>query len=271
MEDFKKMFFDNQKKIIYLIEIIVFLLGVLLITLGSENQIHYLEHIGILMSSTIAIAFLYETWIKHGDRKLFMSDLQALIQKEIHAIKTQDILEKGRRPLQHKIEFISAAKSEVIELGEKLNKFSENFTSESTHAYKNHFIKLLQSGVTIKCIICDPHSQPLISYCKQTVACEDELNIKNINETITKLLKIKKELKRYGTIEIYKYKGILKYHMSGVDIDTEGGKMYVSNYLNGIKRSDCPGFEIYKVHNPNTFKKYKDSFEQIMENCKEII
>jgi len=124
---------------------------------------------------------------------------------------------------------------------------------------------LLKSGVIIKCIICDPGSKIVNEYSKSVLNQKNELPIESIEDSISKLKKIQEELNGYsGKIMIYKYSGIMKFHLSSVDIDEDNGKMYISNYLNGVSRADCPGFEIYKKYNPDAYKQYKIAYDNIM-------
>ncbi len=92
------------------------------------------------------------------------------------------------------MEFITPARKEVIELGEKLNTFSANFTTEKDKDFKDHIKQLLKSGINIKCIICDPDSESVISYSKHIVDPTNTLSITEIKESISRLTKIREEL-----------------------------------------------------------------------------
>jgi hypothetical protein len=232
----------------------------------SEPGWTFVEHIGIFFSATISVTLLYEIIVKRAERKIFLHDIQNIVRDEL-----RNSFHVGRKSTEQKIKFISVARKEVIEMGEKLNSFSSYFISRSEHDFKNHIKKLLDSGITLKCILCNPDSEAVIAYSKSNTLEETPVLVDGIRESIDKLKKVRDEFRNCsGKIEIYLYDGVMKFHMSGVDIKEANGKMFISTYLNGVSRSNCPGFDVYNEQKPKEFRQYLASYNYIIAHSKLI-
>lgn len=62
----------------------------------------------------------------------------------------------GRPSIEEKVQFMSSAKAEVIEVGIGLTTFAKYFTGQKPKEFSDHIARLLQRGVSIKCLAADP-------------------------------------------------------------------------------------------------------------------
>ncbi|MBL7828867.1 MAG: hypothetical protein JNJ57_19690 [Saprospiraceae bacterium] len=196
------------------------------------------------------------------------------------AIMTPDqpdiqIFSNGRITVQQKTEFIAEARKEVIEVGARLNSFSSYFFSQNESEYKNHIIALLKKGVHIRSYLLDPVSKEAMMYFNdraEVLPLEKE-SIEDMKKIIYKLKLVQAEFRKMnlaGNFEIYTYKHIPFSQFLIVDGAEVGGKMMMSHYLYGIKRADCPVFEISRANHSRLFKKYWESVQLFLRNAQRL-
>lgn len=184
--------------------------------------------------------------------------------------------EYGRVPVETKTGFIRGAQEEVIEVGIRLNTFTNNFISQNEEAYRGHILALLQRGVTVKGYLLDPDSQEARLYFDdRTRAQNSEKNgINSIKNIIEQLRGIAAELNTAdlpGKFEIYQYKHVPFAFFYAVDGHLEHGKMMVAPYLYGIRRANCPVMEFHKKDHPILFKRYWESLRSFIQDAKQLI
>jgi hypothetical protein len=183
--------------------------------------------------------------------------------------------ENGRVLLQEKTKFIAEARKDVLEIGVRLNSYTNYFMSQSEKVFKAHIVELLRKGVSIKSYLLDPNSQEARIYfddrAKVQTFEKDALSETKRNIERLKVLCAEFEaMKLAGTFEIYLYRHIPFSHVLVVDSKMEGAKMMVSNYLYGIKRADCPVMEFSKNDHPQLFSKYWESSQHFVHGAVKI-
>ncbi len=175
----------------------------------------------------------------------------------------------GRRSITKKAQFMSAAQEEVIELGLRLRNFTYYFTDRNTKQYKSHIVKLLNKGVNLKCYTADFEEANTKIYFEDR-AKFDKRELKKFNrmsevvEELEEVIKELREQKLEGNMTLHTYTCLPHMHCLIIDGDSPEGKMLVSHYMYGIKRSEIPVIEISKKENPDLFSKYWQSAQQII-------
>lgn len=204
----------------------------------------------------------------HDDKKeLFEIANKTQGLKNLLNISLQ-VTEEGRLSIDDKVSFILNAKNEVIEIGNRLREFTSYFYSRNPVEFKNHVLALLKNGVKLKCYALDSRwaldNLPINSK-------EEKKYFEEIPETLNKLLEFKKEVSDKnlsGSVEIFIYQHVPLFHVQCTDGDSAEGRMTVSNYLFGIKRSQCPVIQFSKQSNPTMFSTYWESIQNIVKTSK---
>lgn len=181
----------------------------------------------------------------------------------------------GRVSLSQKTGFINDAQREIIEVGIRLNSFSNYFVSQNDRAYKAHIIAALGRGVNIKGYLLDPNSNEALLYFndRALVQATEKESIEEIKKVIARFKNICAELaalKLPGSFEIYSYKHIPYNLFLAVDGGTGFGKMMVSPYLYGVSRANCPVLEFTQQDQPDLYKKYWDSMQLFLQGAKKL-
>ena len=215
---------------------------------------------GTFLAAAIAIPFIYERFLKVEDHRLFISDLEEVLDTKLATYgshqKALHIFELGRMPIHEKVTFFQNANSEVIEFGLSLSTLTGFFEQRPIHEYKKPVMELLQKGVQFKCSVLDPDSQIATIYAQD----RGEVNlIDSIRASVTKLSQLRDEFKSYGlagTFEIKTYSHFPYCYVLLVDPQQADGRAYISHYMHATKRADTPIIEVHKASNPVLFEKY---------------
>lgn len=182
----------------------------------------------------------------------------------------------GRVSIEEKVNFIAAAKQEVVEVGVRLNTFSNYFITQNEQAYKMHIVDLLLQGVNIKGYLLDPDSQEARMYFddRARIQPSEKDSIGDIKKTIERLKLVVDELDLTagsGKFEIYQYKHIPYGFFLVVDAALDSGKMMIAPYLYGVRRANCPAMSFNKKDHPSLFRKYWDSLRHFTGDAKQLI
>ncbi|PHI21081.1 hypothetical protein CEQ90_05215 [Lewinellaceae bacterium SD302] len=180
--------------------------------------------------------------------------------------------DRGRLPVQEKVNFILGARKEVVEIGVRLATFTNYFHSRSSFEFRDHIEEMLSNGINFKLYLLAPDSNEASFYFRDRarVSESDENSVEVIRQVQTKLQKIrdgylKQGLK--GKIELYTYKHLPSQHFTLVDGGSRNGKMIVSHYLYGIPRADSPVIQIEKAVNPDLYRLYYRSYKAIVDEA----
>lgn len=180
---------------------------------------------------------------------------------------------KGRLFIAEKTALIATAKEEVHEIGVRLKRFSEYFTTRSPEEYKIYVEQLLSKGVHFKCYLLDPDANAARFYFEDRakILPKDKKSTEVIKEVINNLLDIRNEFQEkgyQGAFEIYTYANIPNNAFSVIDPFSANGKMLIQHYLYGLQRNLCPSMEFTKRGEPILFERYLTAFNSILENAK---
>jgi len=179
------------------------------------------------------------------------------------------IHENGRVSLQEKTKFIAEARKDVLEIGVRLNAYTNYFISHSEKAFKAHIVDLLRKGVAVKSYLLDPDTQEARIYFDDRTKVQsfekDAISETKRNIERLKVLCLEFEaMKLAGTFEVYLYRHIPFSQILVVDSKMEGAKMMASPYLYGVRRANCPVLEFSKKDQPVLFSKYWESFQHFV-------
>ncbi|MCB2054785.1 MAG: hypothetical protein KDE35_11150 [Geminicoccaceae bacterium] len=182
---------------------------------------------------------------------------------------------EGRLPVPDKVAFLEKAEQEIIEFGVRLNAFADYFLTRSAHEFRNHIEKLMEKGVNLKLYLLDPDSNAARLYFedRSAVQPEEARSCEVIGEAIKRLERIRSELaaRNYsGKLEVFKYKHLPYCHFLITDGGTRHGNMMVSPYLYGIRRADCPVIQLTRNANPNLYRRYWNSFQQLTKDARPV-
>lgn len=182
---------------------------------------------------------------------------------------------EGRLSVQEKTSFIATARKEVIEVGVRLNSFSNYFISQKEEAYKKPILELLKKGVDIKGYLLDPDSNEARLYFEDRAKAQriEKDSIGEIRKVVERLRALSEEIRALqlpGAFEIYLYKHIPYNLFISVDGALETGKMMVSSYLYGVSRANCPVIELTRKDQPLLFRKYLESMQAFLRDAKLI-
>jgi hypothetical protein len=182
---------------------------------------------------------------------------------------------EGRVSLAQKKEFISTAQKSIIEVGIRLNTYTNYFISQKEQAYRADIIELLKKGVTIKNYFLNPESAEAMLYFKDRalVQASEKVAIEEIKRIKDRLQEISNEfgaMKMRGSFSVFSYKHIPYNHFLVVDGDQPTAKMMVSHYLYAIRRADCVVMQFSKADEPVLYRKYWDSLQAFIADAKPI-
>ncbi len=181
----------------------------------------------------------------------------------------------GRLTIQQKVEFINSAQHEVIELGVRLNTFTNYFLSRNRQEFRMHIENLLARKVNMKLYLLEPESNIAGLYFDDRARHQEgeAKSIQTIREVIEKLRFIQEELlndAHPGKLEVFSYKHIPYAHFLIIDGDRRYGKLMTSPYLYAIPRADCPVVEVHRAANPDLFKRYWSSFKAMAQEARRL-
>ena len=259
------------------IAITIFLIGVILRLLATYNGgplWQFVGDFGTFLAAAIAIPFIYERFLKAEDSRLFISDLEEVLDTKLatygNHLKSPRIFELGRMPIHEKVDFFQNANIEVIEFGLSLSTLVGFFEQRPAHEYKKPVMELLQKGVRFRCFVLDPDSPITTIYAQDRK--EDHL-ADSIRASIKKLLGLRDEFKGYGlkgAFEVKTYSHFPYCYVLLVDPQQADGRAYISHYMHATKRADTPILEIHKASNPILFEKYYKMVEELSTTSKDL-
>ena len=183
--------------------------------------------------------------------------------------------EDGRLEIAEKVKFLTSAEQEIIEIGVRLNTFSQYFSTRKDSEFKNHIIAQLNRGVNMKYLMMNPDSAMVQLYFEDRAKIlSDEkdahLDMKKNLKNLKKVSEDLNSLSSAGKMTIYTYDCLPSNHYLIVDGEHKQGKMLLSPYIYGITRANCPVFELYRQPSPTAFEKYWQSAQYIIQQAKEI-
>lgn len=275
--DFKSSLEHVLKRYHSIIAGVLFAAGILLRLLGtyySGAVWEFIGELGTFLAAAIAIPFIYERFIKTEDHRLFISDLEEVLDVKLAAYRNQQeslhIYELGRMPVHEKVTFFQDANSEVIEFGLSLSTFASFFEQRPVHEYKKPVMDLLRRGVQFRCLVLDPDSDIAAIYAQDRGEMDLVEKIRNSIKTLSQLKDEFKNSGLLGTFEVYTYSHFPYCYVLLVDPKEANGRAYVSHYMHATKRADTPIIEIHKASNPVLFEKYDQMVQGLLATCVKV-
>jgi len=185
-------------------------------------------------------------------------------------------LHSGRRSQGYKVDFMATAQKEVLEVGIRLRAFRDYLYS-GPDIYRQPVEKLLQRGVNFKCYLLDPAHENVKAYINDlATARAEEIKTPEIIASVTEDLKDlcdEFRAENYpGHFELYSYTHIPQNHFFVVDNkDTKRAKMIISNYIFGVRRSQCFVMEFSKHDAEELYKLYEQSLHKLIKDAQLIV
>lgn len=182
----------------------------------------------------------------------------------------------GRLDVGDKTRFFADAQEEVIEIGVRLNTFTNYFTSQKPSAgYKYQVIELLKRGVNFKAYLLHPDSAEASVYFadrakKQKDESRGTTDIQRIIERLYGVVDKIGAMNLPGKFEIYKYRHIPYGNFFVVDGGKPQGKMLVSPYIYGVERANSPVLEFSRKSNPALYLTFWDSVKAFVDKAELI-
>lgn len=201
-----------------------------------------------------------------GKKELFEISHNSREIKNLLNIPFQ-VNQAGRLPIDEKVSFILNANHDVLEIGIRLREFTSYFSSRNPEEFKNFVLGLLKKGVNLRCFALDSDwalkNLPILD--------NEKKYYQEIPYTLNDLLTFSEEATKMnlpGSVQVFTYQHIPLFHVQCTDGDSPEGRMTVSNYLYGIKRSQCPIIQFSKESEPTMFSTYWESVQNIVKTSK---
>jgi len=175
----------------------------------------------------------------------------------------------GRMLPSEKISFMEqAVKGDtIIELGVRLNAFSNYFHINSDKNYKDRIRRILMSGVNLHCYMLNYRSDLAKFYFEKraTIQAPEKQAFKDMPNIVNRLRAIRFELNQEGyegKMDLFHYEQFPEYHALRV-----GNQLLISHYLLGVRRSNSPVVELSKGKNPALFQRYLKSIKAVQKGA----
>jgi hypothetical protein len=267
--DFKESHRKGVRRLFSLLSLLI-LIGGLGLRLGAFGRDGFLwevaRELGTFASVAVAVAFVYEHFIRSEERKLYLSDLEQLLKQYLpQKEKNLTVFEEGRPSLAQKLELIGSARTDVIECGIALRTFVSYFETRPATEFRNHVANLMRRGVRFRCLLLDPD-------CSFARDLADPPILERIRESIRYLTKLSTELcpSDAGGLQVLLYQSSPHFSMICVDGECEDGRLLVSPYLYGSRKAESPGFLIWKRSHPVLFEKFWSSTSFLLSQARPI-
>lgn len=185
------------------------------------------------------------------------------------------LYEDGRKEIADKVKFLKSAQIEIIEIGVRLNTFTQYFKDRKDSEFKQHIIEQMNKGVNMKYLMMDPSGDLARMYFgdRAKILQEEQDAYLQMAQTMKDLLRVRDELNAASTkgqMKVYIYNSLPSNHYLIVDGEHKNGKMLLTPYLYGISRANCPVVELHQQKSPIAFEKYRQSAEFIIKQAIEI-
>lgn len=185
------------------------------------------------------------------------------------------LLHEGRMEMTDKVKFFSSATSEIIEIGVRLNTFTQHYYGQKETLFKKPLLDLLNRGVNMKYLMMNPENELAKLYFKDRamVLPKEKGSPIEMITSLNALKEIRDELNKAssaGKMEIYIYDSLASNHYFIVDGKLNTGKMLLAPYLYGISRANSPVLELYREQAKTAFERYWESAQQIIKKAQKI-
>ncbi len=263
--DFKESLRTGVGRFFYVLAALIFVVGLALRVAASGRQGFMWEaarEFGTFVSVVVAVAFVYERFIRGEERKLYLSDLEEVLRRNFPKLEPGLILfEQGRPELSDKLAVISSAKCEVLEIGIALRTFVSYFETRPASDFRNHVAGLIAQGVVFRCLMLDPDWE-------FTGALNDDTLTGRIRASIAALMSLKADAGLKFDIRLYRH--CPYFAAICVDGDSADAKMFIAPYLYGARKAESPALLISKKAHPVLYGKFWDAAKQLLKDSSPV-
>lgn len=241
---------------------------------GPKTLLSVARGLQAIVSSELGMEWAGERFVKTAEANFQPKIIPAATEKTGKKGFLQ--FENARLPLSKKVAFFKDAQHEVIEFGVTLSRFSSNLTSGNRDEFRAHVEKLLGRGVHFRCYLLRADCRFSQAYFddRHSVHPEEGQFHRKIAEAIDRLRVLQTEFAAEGypgRFEVFEYEHIPYNYFMSVDGCARHGKLMVSLYLYGVRRSATPVFLIHRKDTPVLHQTYWDSFQALMKNARRIV
>lgn len=182
---------------------------------------------------------------------------------------------KGRLFISEKTKLIASAKQSIYEIGIRLRRFTDYFTTRSDEEYKSYVENVLSKGVDFKCYLLDPDSNVAQLYFRDLAKIfpKEKKSSEIIKETANELISISEEFNKKGydgKFEVFIYSNIPFNAFLAIDPFSSNGQMIVQHYIYGLERRKAPTLQFTKKRAPSLFDNYLIALKAITSNAKQL-
>ena len=182
-------------------------------------------------------------------------------------------IHKDRLESFDKLKLYGQAQSEIIEIGIRLLRFKEYFSSKADSKFKTPIQNLLNKGVNFSCYVADPDSSKVKSYINDlSEAIKSQKNIlrdlEKVQKELTDCLSQMNQLVHPGQFKLYKYQRYPNYHATVIDPEQPNGVIVISPYMYGLLRKNSPVIQVHKKDNKVLFHTYWKSIKAFTTGTK---
>lgn len=211
-----------------------------------------LRDVGSFLAVSMAVAFAYERLIQSRERRLFLKDLDELLDQRLESKLSGLVIYPNRPPLEEKVRIMNQAKVDIVELGVSLRTFVGYFQTRAEADFKDHVSRLLRNGVDFRCIMIDPEWAT-----KHGMAETADKAAKSL-QALTELAYEFSKAGHKGQFQIYLYQHPPSFAAIVVDGDSLEGRFFFTPYLYRTQNAEAPALLIDKTYHPQLFAKLWD-------------
>ncbi|MGQ0650853.1 MAG: adenylate/guanylate cyclase domain-containing protein [Betaproteobacteria bacterium] len=177
----------------------------------------------------------------------------------------------GRPSIEEKVQFMSSAKFEVVEVGIGLTTFAKYFTGQKPREFRDHIARLLQRGISVKCLAADPGYKGAIFGFAERKEGHYKTDLLRARQQILSERRALLTKGYPGRLEYHAYRAIPEFSCICVDAaDAENGRMLFAPYVAALPRAECPTYQIGRASEPELFDKYWKAIERLQQRSREV-
>lgn len=168
--------------------------------------------------------------------------------------------ERGRVSIEDTVRLMDGAQSSITVVGSTLRSWVGYFDRAPAVKFKHPVRRLIEQGINFRFYFLNPDSESAKTYADDR---RDEA-IEEIRESIAHLRELASDFDgAAGSLEVSAYSRFPFGYALLIDPDTADAKAFVSPYLPGLSRADCPYIEIHKSHSPDLYDSYYKAIANI--------
>lgn len=177
---------------------------------------------------------------------------------------------RGRLSIDEKVQFMSLAQTEILEIGIGLTSFARYFTGQKPDEFQRPIRELIKNGVAVRCYALDLSYVPGRVYLAEQGDEDYERDMERARQALLEEGKNCRRSGYAGSVEYLTYRQIPEFHCLGVDVDDQvNGRILLSPYLPGLSRAACPVYQVSRTSDRELYEKYLTAINAIRESSEE--